>query len=147
MTPVVRATLLAVLLAALAGAVGGWAGIQYGLKPAGHAQGLDAVLHHQLELSPDQENRIHVVEAEFAAARKTLEAEMHRANRDLATALQNEHTYGPAAQQAIEKIHQAMGKLQEQTVIHILAMRAELTPQQAERFDRTVREVLTSDHP
>lgn len=139
--------MLAVLLAALAGAIGGWAGIQYGLRPASHAQSLDEMLHHNLTLSPDQEKRIEAVEAQFAPVRQALETAMRAANHDLANALRDDHAYGAPARQAIEKFHHAMGELQEQTIIHVLAMRAELTPRQAERFDQTVREVLTSDHP
>lgn len=142
-----RAVVLAVLLTALAGAVGGWAGIQYGLRQSSHAQGLDEILHHQLGLSSDQEKRIEALEAQFAESRKSLDTEMRTANRDLAAALQADHTYGQPAKQAIEKFHHAMGALQEQTIIHILAMRAVLTPEQAERFDRTVVEALASDRP
>lgn len=147
MTPLVRTIVIAVVLAAAAGAVGGWAGIQYALRQPSHVHSLDEVLHHELSLTPAQEKRIEALEAQFAEARKTLDADMRAANQELAAALQTDHTYGPAAKQAIEKFHQAMGALQEQTIIHVLAMRAELTAEQAERFDRTVREALIADSP
>lgn len=142
-----RAVVLAALLAALAGAVGGWAGIQYGLRQANYAQDLHEILHHQLGHTLEQEKRIQTLEAQFAERRRSLDMEMRAANRDLADALQADPTYGLPAKQAIERFHQAMAALQEQTTIHILAMREVLTPEQAERFDRTVREALTSEYP
>ena len=38
-----------------------------------------------------------------------------------------------------------MGELQKETVVHILQMRAILTPEQAAIFDRRVSEALTED--
>ena len=77
--------------------------------------------------------------------RKDLEAQMVAANRDLARALSAEHLFGDQAKQAIGRFHVAMAALQEQTIIHILAMRAVLTPDQAVRFDKTVLEALTPE--
>lgn len=137
------AILLAVILmTVLGGAVGGWAGVQYGLRAARADQGLDEVLHHQLGLTADQNGRIEVMEQDFASRRKGFETEMEAANRDLATALAAQHAYGPDAQHAIERFHGAMGSLQEATIQHILAMRAVLTPEQATKFDATISQAL-----
>lgn len=147
MTALARTIVLIVLLTALAGAAGAWVGFQYGLTRVQSNSSLDDVLHHQLGLTAEQENRIGALEAEFAKSRKALEGEMRAANRDLSAALGSEHEYGPQAKQAIERFHLAMGALQEQTIKHILAMRAALTPEQAERFDKTVLEALTAGQP
>ncbi|TAK99128.1 MAG: periplasmic heavy metal sensor [Rhodospirillaceae bacterium] len=140
-----RTLIIAVVLTALAGAVGGWAGFQYGRAQAHHTPGLDDIVHHQLGLTADQESRLAVVEEKFSGNRESLESEMRAANHDLAVALSSEHVYGDNARQAIERFHRAMGMLQEQTVMHILAMREILTPEQATRFDKTVLEALSSD--
>jgi Spy/CpxP family protein refolding chaperone len=136
------------LLTGLVGAAGGWIGIEYGLRRAtAPASDFHEVLHNDLGLTPDQERRIADLEAEFAQTRKTLDAEMVAANRELADAILAESTYGDQAKRAIERFHDAMGRLQEETIKHILAMREVLTPEQAEIFDRTVSKALASAPP
>lgn len=144
-TPVRLAAM--VLLTALAAAIGGWAGIRYGMAHSTPQPELDRLLHEQLDLTPDQERRIAGLEADFAAKRKPLEVEIGAANHDLAAAILAQHTYGPPAEQAIERFHRALSELQVETIKHILAMRAVLTPEQAERFDRTVTKALVPDQP
>jgi Spy/CpxP family protein refolding chaperone len=133
------------LLTAFAGAAGGWIGIQYGLGEARSSTGLDEILHNELNLTAEQDQRIEVLESQFAARRKVLEDEMRAANRDLAAAIQTEHDYGPRAQSAIERFHAAESALQEETVKHVLAMRTVLTPEQITRFDEAISAALTSD--
>ena len=43
------------------------------------------------------------------------------------------------------RFHRAMGGLQKETMVHVLAMRAVLTPQQAAQFDDTVVRSLTQE--
>jgi Spy/CpxP family protein refolding chaperone len=131
-----------ILMTGLGGGIGGWIGVQYGLRAAHSDQGLDEVVHHQLGLTTDQNARIEVMEQDFAGRRKGFEAEMEAANRDLAQALASQHAYGPDAQHAIERFHGAMGGLQEATIQHILAMRGVLTPDQAAKFDTTISQAL-----
>ena len=131
------------LLTGLVGAAGGWIGIQYGLRQAtAPTSDFHAVLHNDLGLTPDQERRIADLESEFAETRRTLESDMNTANRELAEAILAESTYGDQAKRAIQRFHDAMGRLQEETIKHILAMRQVLTPEQAEIFDRTVSKAL-----
>lgn len=125
--------------------LGGWAGVRYGLTQPQGRPGLDEVLHHQLALSPDQNRRIEALEAAYSARRQVLNLEMRTANRELAAAIAAEHAYGPGARRAVSRFHVAMGSLQEETIRHVLAMRAVLTPGQARRFDATVSKALSSD--
>jgi Spy/CpxP family protein refolding chaperone len=147
MSTVPRTLIGVVALTMLMAAVGGWLGVQYGLREAHPAPGLDEIVHHDLKLTGAQEQRLSVLESHFGARRKVLEADMRAANRDLAAAITAEHRYGPQAEQAIDRFHVAMKTLQEETIVHILAMRAVLTPEQAGQFDRTVSKVLTADEP
>lgn len=147
MTATARTVVAAVVLTIIAAAAGVWIGMSMGTHPTHHASSLDEILHHQLGLTPDQEKRIAALEAKFAQDRKGLDAQMHAANHELARALEAEHTYGDNAKAAISHFHDAMAKLQELTILHILDMRAALTPEQAERFDKTVRESLSSGDP
>lgn len=87
------------------------------------------------------------MEASYAARRSILEGEARAANRELATALLTQHRYGPQAEQAIDHFHVAMKALEQQTVMHVLAMRSVLTPEQAKKFDQTVANALDSDYP
>jgi Spy/CpxP family protein refolding chaperone len=140
-----RTVICTLLLTALVAALGGWLGVQYGLRRAPVTPGLDQVLHHELTLSADQQQRLASLETGFAARRKVLESAMRAANTDLAAAIVREHRYGPAAEQAIDRFHAAMKTLQQETIMHVLAMRAVLTPDQARTFDQTVSKVLNSD--
>ena len=136
-----------VVLTIVAAAAGVWVGMGIGARHTHHASSLDEILHHELNLTPDQEKRISALESKFALDRQDLEMQMHAANRELARALETEHGYDDGAKAAISHFHDAMAKLQEQTIRHILDMRSVLTPEQADRFDKTVREALSSDPP
>jgi Spy/CpxP family protein refolding chaperone len=140
-----RTVLGVALLTALAAGAGGWIGIQYGLRASRAPAGLDEVLHRELNLTPEQDQRIHALEAEFAVRRMALEEEMRAANGDLAAAIAAEPTYGTRARTAIERFHAAESQLQELTVQHVLAMRTVLTPEQMTRFDEEVAKALTAN--
>lgn len=149
MTSLTRTALGVVVLTMLAAVAGGWAGVRYGMhvaQPPGPPT-LDEVIHQRLDLTSTQQQRIAALEAAYAKDQARLEAEMRAADRDLARAIVTEHRYGPQAQQAIDRFHVAMRTLQEETVMHVLAMRAVLTPQQAKQFDTTVAQVLDSGQP
>lgn len=70
---------------------------------------------------------------------------MRAANAELAQAFQERHAYTRQVQAAIDRSHVAMGALQKETVVHTLAMREVLTPQQAAVFDATVVRSLTEE--
>ena len=136
-----------VILTLIAGMVGGWFGVRYGLTQARPAPALDEMLHQNVHLSASQDRQIGRLEADFARRRQGLEGEMRAANRDLARAIATEHAYGPDAERAIGRFHAAMGELQKDTVIHIMAMRQVLTADQAARFDKSVTKSLAPDAP
>lgn len=136
-----------VFLTVIAGMVGGWFGVRYGLTQARQAPGLDEMLHRTLHLSPFQNRQVGKLESDFAIRREALDGEMRAANRDLARAIATEHAYGPDAERAIGRFHVAMGELQKETVVHIVAMRQVLTADQAARFDKSVTKSLASDAP
>lgn len=140
----VRGLLLTLVLAALAAGLGAWGGARYVL----HAQqepSLHAFLHDKLNLSSDQEARLDVLERDFAVRRSAREAELRLANAELAAAIEAKHRYSPEVQSAIVHFHDVMGELQKETIVHILDMRAILTPSQAEIFDKRVSEALTEE--
>lgn len=140
-----RTALLVILLTALAGALGGWAGVRYALSTSNQHSGLDELLHETLDLSERQMTAIHGIEEAFSGRRKELEAEMRAANRDLAAAVRGEPEFGVQAKAAITRFHLAESALQQETVMHILAMRRVLTPEQAKVFDEEVSRALTAE--
>jgi Spy/CpxP family protein refolding chaperone len=142
-----RTAIAVIILTMVAMAAGVWIGMGIGKGHGHEAADVHNTLHHQLGLSPDQEQKIAAIEAKFALDRKDLDVQMRASNVELARALEIERTYGDAAKTAISHFHAAMAKLQELTVVHILEMRAILTPQQAETYDKTVRQALSPDPP
>ena len=142
-----RTFLVMLVLTVVAAGFAGWAGVQYGMHRPVEAHDLDAVLHRDLDLTSDQDRRIHTLEQRFSRDRAVLQTEMRAANRDLARAITKDHAYDPAAHRAIDRFHRAMTALQEKSVQHVLAMRAILTPEQAKIFDKTVEKALGADAP
>jgi Spy/CpxP family protein refolding chaperone len=137
-----RTFLVMLAVTVIAAATAGWAGVQYGLGRSDGEADLDAVIHHDLHLTPDQDRAIAKLEADLAADRADLQAKMRAANRDLAEAITRRHAYDERARDAVERLHAAMSALQEKTIRHVLAIRALLTPEQARDFDEKVSKAL-----
>ncbi len=106
---------------------------------------LHELLHEELNLDPRQLARIEDIETQFAARRRALEFELRADNARLAAAIEAEHQYGPRVAGEIDRSRRTMGDLQQQTLLHIFAMRSVLRPDQAEKFDRAVVTALTAD--
>lgn len=136
---------LLIVLAAFAGALGGvYAGRLLSAPPQAGAE-LHELLHRELQLDSNQEAQIENLERQFAIKTKALELEMRADNAALAAAIEAEHDSGPRVVAAITKHHDAMGRLQIETLGHIFAMRKVLRTDQAEKFDRAVVHALTDE--
>jgi hypothetical protein len=140
-----RTIALTLVLSVILGGLGAWAGAEYVTHRMRPAASLDELLHEKLDLSAAQTRRIEGLERVHAQRRAALHAEMRAANADLARAIQASHAYTPQAQAAVDRFHHAMGELQTETILHVLAMRQVLTPAQAARFDATVSRALTEE--
>jgi Spy/CpxP family protein refolding chaperone len=112
-----------------------------------HRQGseLHSLLHDELNLDPDQHDRIDKMERDYAIKRRAIELEIRSDNARLAAAIEAEHGYGPRVAEAVDRSHGAMGELQKITLEHIFEMRSALRPDQAAKFDAAVTKVLTAD--
>lgn len=142
---VMRSMALTLVLSVLVAILGVWGGAQYVMHRMQRPTPLHELVHEKLGLTADQERRIAGMERDHEARRQALEAEMRAANAQLAQAFQQTHAYTPQVQAAIDRFHRAMGELQKETIVHTLAMRAVLTPDQTARFDETVVRSLTED--
>lgn len=139
-----RISFVIIVLTAMAACLGGWAGVRLGLHQVQAPAGLDIIVHRQIHLTADQDRQLTALEAHFAVLCKGRQAEMQSANADLAEAIGAQHAYGQKAQEAVARFHAAMGALQEDTIRHVFAMRAVMTPEQARQFDVLVAKALTS---
>jgi hypothetical protein len=144
MTIPLRPVIAMLVMTLFAGAVGGVLGVTYGDRMTHTQASLDTLVHHELGLTAEQNNRIEALEAQFAGRQKVLRVEMQAANRDLAAALDSEHAYGPQAQAAIDRFHHAEEQLQVATIKHVLAMRSELNEEQSKKFDSAIHRALTA---
>ena len=141
MTSAWRSLAVTAVIAAVAGGAATWASASW-LQNGRSVPTLHATIHSQLDLTPEQEQRIDAIEADFADERAGLEAELRAANRELVTAISANQGDTPEVQAAVDHFHVAMGDLQKATLRHIFEMRAVLTPEQAADFDAAVVESL-----
>jgi len=137
-----RGLILTLVLTLFAAVGGTWIGARY-IYAQQHQPSLHEFVHEELKLNADQQTRLAALEQDFAVRRRAREAELRAANAELARAIQARHEYSPEVQAAVERFHDAMGELQKETILHVLAMRAVLTPEQALLFDQTVQRSLT----
>ena len=140
-----RGLVVTLLLTLAAAFVGAWAGANYLGREPSSGRSLHEMVHEELDLSPEQDQRLDAIEADFAVERRRLELELKTANAELAAAISAEKRNGPRVAAAIDRFHGAMGRLQKLTVEHVFAMRGVLTPAQAAEFDRTVVRALTAE--
>ena len=145
MKPALRSLALTVVLAIIAAIGGAWLCAHYVVHQQTHRDSLHEMVHKDLRLTPAQRTMIDAAEATFAVRRKALEVDMRAANRELASAIQESHQDSPKVQAAIDHIHHSMGELQKETIAHVFAMRAVLTPEQAKTFDAEVVEALIDE--
>src|SRR3546814_17210147 len=106
-----RRLLLVGLIAFAAAIAGVFVGRLVADAPRASETELHALLHGQLDLTPEQERKLERIEADFAGRRQALELEMRAANIRLAQAIEAEHGYGPRVTEAIDEAHEVMGTL------------------------------------
>lgn len=140
-----RSIALTLVLSMVLAALGAWGGAEYILHRMRPQPPLHELVHGKLHLTPDQQRRIEGLERQHEARRQALQSEMRAANADLARAIQAQHAYTPQVQAAVDRFHHAMGELQKETILHVLAMRSVLKPEQAAQFDDTIARSLTQD--
>ncbi|MBY0565649.1 MAG: periplasmic heavy metal sensor [Hyphomonadaceae bacterium] len=132
-------------LAALIGFGAGLGGVFVGAaltRPEAHRDTLDAAVHRDLDLTPEQDRRLEAIEASYAARKAALDAELRAAARDIAAAVAEDHAQSERLTQAIDRFHNAMGQTQREAIAHVFEMRAVLDSDQQAQFDVIVREEL-----
>lgn len=141
----IRRYLLVAAIALIAGLAGALIGQRLAPKPITPGSELHTVLHNKLDLDARQKQVIQALGEDFAKRKRALEDEMRADNRALAAAIAAEQGDGPRVRAAVDATHHTMGALQKETIRHMFAMRAQLRPEQAAKFDAAVRKALTED--
>ncbi len=141
MTASWKSIVITAVLAALASGAATWASATLIMRER-QPPSLHSIVHGELDLSAEQDRRVDVIEAHFAARRPALEAEVRAANRELAAAIAASDGDAAQVQAAVDHFHAAMGDLQKATITHVFEMRSVLTPAQAEVFDKAVVDSL-----
>ncbi|MCF6216752.1 MAG: periplasmic heavy metal sensor [Emcibacter sp.] len=98
--------------------------------------------HEMLNLTPDQLDKLIPIEKKFSEQKALYEGQIHHANMELGDIMKREKAYTPAVKAAVEKVHVAMGLLQEATLIHFFDMRELLDENQARVLDNYVAEAM-----
>ena len=136
-------TLLVAFVAALIGVLAGRTFLDH-RQP--HTNDIHAFIHDQLNLDSEQKQKLEEIERQFAVRRTAIESELRADNALLAEAIAADKGAGPRVNAAVDRCHEAMGRLQKETLAHVFAMRQLLRPDQAQKFDQAVVKALTEDH-
>jgi nickel and cobalt resistance protein CnrR len=143
-----RNLLVTVVVALIAGAMGGWIGTRGALEEDAQMlplrQTVHAIVHDDLRLTADQTKQIQSIEDRYFERRTELRQQVSAADRELADALMADMAFGREAQQAANHVERGLGDLQRATILYVLEVRDQLTPEQQTTYDRKVREVLTA---
>ena len=111
-----------------------------------HAAGdMHALFHRDLNLNAQQEKELAVIEKDFSRKKALYEEQMKLANMELAGAIKDGGYSSPQVQQAVDKIHGAMGALQKLTLQHLADMQAILSEEQDQQLEEKVIEQLYSN--
>ena len=139
-----RSTFVTAIVAAVVGAATAWCAMNWSARQA-QPSDVHRIVHERLHLTEAQDRRLDRIEADFSARRGPLAAKVREANHELSAAIAQSRGDTPEVQAAGDHFHTAMGDLQKATIRHVFEMRAVLTPEQAEEFDRAVVETLRAD--
>ena len=131
------------LLSVAALAAGAAALTEYWLRRSHPAEDAHAWVHRQLEITPEQDQKIAEMEKVFAQRRAALMQRLHEANDELAHAILEDRAASPKVAAAVRRIHSAQAELQQITLDHVFEMRAALTPAQYDKLLRLTADALT----
>ena len=110
-----------------------------GSLPSDHAEA-HRWIHTQLGLTAQQETDLEPIEKRFDEQKRHFGEMLRIANMELAQAIREDRAHSPRVNEAVAKIHQAQGELQNATLQHIFEMKPVLKPEQ---YDKVIQ--LTAD--
>lgn len=98
--------------------------------------------HEKLNFTPLQLKKLIPIEQKYFEQKSFYENQIRQANIELSDIMKKEKSYTPKVQDAVKKIHIAMGHLQEITLIHFFDMRVLLDEKQSRILDDYVTDVM-----
>ena len=133
--------LLLATIAALSSSVTAWV-----LSSQGQSahQDYHAWIHEELSMTEEQERRLEPSERRYEESKRHLTEVIRLANQELGVAISEDQTNSPRVQAAVQRIHSAMGELQQATLMHIFEMKEVLEPEQYDHLIEVTREALES---
>ncbi len=108
----------------------------------GHSGDTHNYLHSKLGITREQDTKLQEIEANYQKRKLYLEETIRLANMELADAIKKNPSFSPEVQQAVDKIHQAMGELQKASLEHLFQMQPILSPQQNEKLKNLMTDAL-----
>ena len=108
----------------------------------GHAGDTHSYLHSKLGITAEQEKQLQEIETTYQKRKLRLEETIRLTNMELADAIKKNPSFTPEVQQAVDKIHMAMGELQKASLEHLFQMQPILTPQQNEKLKNLMTDAL-----
>lgn len=140
-----RIVLRTLLLASFASIIGVFAARTFLERQHSARSGIHAIIHEEIELDAGQKQKLVEIERVFGPRRAAIVAELRSENALLAAAIAAEKRAGPRVNAAVDRSHEALGRLQKETLAYVFALRQLLRPDQAPRFDQAVVKALTED--
>lgn len=131
--------LLLALVAVVSSAVTAWV-LTKGSRPV--PQDYHSWIHEELGMTDEQERRLEPSERRYEETKRHLTEVIRLANQELAQAISEDRANSPRVQAAVQRIHAAMGELQQATLQHIFEMKEVLEPEQYDRLIELTREAL-----
>jgi Spy/CpxP family protein refolding chaperone len=105
-------------------------------------QDYHAWIHEELGMTDEQERRLLPSEERYEETKRHLQEVIRLANKELAQAIAEDRANSPRVQAAVQRIHEAMGELQQATLEHIFEMKEVLEPEQYDHLMNLTREAL-----
>jgi len=109
------------------------------------ASGTHEWIHKELGATNEQERTLEPIENAFEQRKAVLSQRIREANGELADVILTDQQDSARVNAAIEKIHAAQGQLQMETIAHVFAMKAVLTPTQFEKLLQLTAAALRSN--
>lgn len=103
---------------------------------------LHTYIHDQLQIDEGRIGQLEEIETRYGEQKQALEQSIRQLNAELADAMLATDTYTEEVQEIINKIHVAMGELQQVTVEHLFELQGILEEEQKERFRQMVTNAL-----
>lgn len=136
-----RNTIITVALAGLAAFLGAHLGSRrVAPPPVPLSERVYEVLNESMDLTDQQRSAIRSIGARYTPEREKLRTQSRALNVRIARLMAEEQSFGPKTSAALDELQFVMGERLKLSLQYMLEVRAVLTPEQREFFDRRVAE-------